>query len=526
MLAFLRRHAEILQRGSALTDLREKARASEQRLAEQSRLLRQRLAAQGLSAAPPEDAGLREVVGLCESIVHSETEKRKSREALERDVARLQGELEGPGGATSKRDAAAVQLARWREEWSEAVASLPVNAGAPPDATSAELERVVDVQRALAQVDETQGRIALINASCEGFAADAGALFQWVDPELARLPVDQAAAALLDRLTHALQADEARSILQQRLEEDRRRLADADGRLAALQTQLAALIREAGVDSPDALPEAERRSAEKRQIADKLADVESRLNELQTGGDLETFLAECAEHDRDAVEADVARLDARIDDSQRTLADEIGPAIGREQHALDQMDSSGRAAEAKEKAQDLSAKLATESEEFARLRLAQVILRKGIERYREKHQGPVVAKAGEYFENLTRGRFSGLRQDFDDDGRPILVGLRDSGGAVRVNAMSDGTADQLYLAIRLAWISDHLEHHEAIPVTADDVLIRFDDERSIETLKVLAELSQRTQVLLFTHHEHLLDLATRSLPKGTVFVHRLERFAP
>jgi uncharacterized protein YhaN len=55
----------------------------------------------------------------------------------------------------------------------------------------------------------------------------------------------------------------------------------------------------------------------------------------------------------------------------------------------------------------------------------------------------------------------------------------------------------------------------------DDILLNFDDLRATAALVALAELSRRTQVLFFTHHRHILDLAQVHLPQDVVFVHEL-----
>ena len=77
--------------------------------------------------------------------------------------------------------------------------------------------------------------------------------------------------------------------------------------------------------------------------------------------------------------------------------------------------------------------------------------------------------------------------------------------------MSAGTADQLYLALRVAAIEDYLDHAEPMPFIADDLFINFDDKRAAAGFRVLNELAKKTQVLFFTHHEHLLDVARNTL---------------
>ena len=54
------------------------------------------------------------------------------------------------------------------------------------------------------------------------------------------------------------------------------------------------------------------------------------------------------------------------------------------------------------------------------------------------------------------------------------------------------------------------------------MLIKFDDDRAIAALKVLAQLSEKTQVVLFTHHEHVRRLAEDSLDEDTLFVQTLD----
>jgi uncharacterized protein YhaN len=46
-----------------------------------------------------------------------------------------------------------------------------------------------------------------------------------------------------------------------------------------------------------------------------------------------------------------------------------------------------------------------------------------------------------------------------------------------------------------------------MPFVVDDILIKFDDGRARAALELLAELSRRTQVIFFTHHRHLVEIA-------------------
>ena len=171
---------------------------------------------------------------------------------------------------------------------------------------------------------------------------------------------------------------------------------------------------------------------------------------------------------------------------------------------------------------NLLAKLESDVEKYARLKIASIILARTIEQYREKHQGPLIKRASELFSQMTIGSFSGVRAEYDDKGSPVLVGIRPgSGQQVPVAGMSDGTADQLYLALRLASLEQYLENNEPLPFVVDDILLRFDDQRALATLNVLAGLSEKTQVIFFTHHRHLVDLADEKIDSSLLLQHTL-----
>ena len=60
---------------------------------------------------------------------------------------------------------------------------------------------------------------------------------------------------------------------------------------------------------------------------------------------------------------------------------------------------------------------------------------------------------------------------------------------------------------RVAAIEGHIDKGEPLPTIIDDILIRFDDAAAAATFQVLVDLSKRTQMLFFTHHDHLLEVA-------------------
>ena len=223
----------------------------------------------------------------------------------------------------------------------------------------------------------------------------------------------------------------------------------ADEIIKETESRLVAMCSEARCAGAAELPAAEERAEHRARLAAQIAGLEKQLRALSAAQPLDEFIGEVRAVDPDTIRTDLLRLNDDIARLDRELKDELGPRIGAQRSLLEQMDRGAAAADAADDVQDLLAKIAVDADEYARLRLTLFALRKGIERYRERHQGPIFKRASRHFAQLTCAAFSGLREDYDSDGTPELVGVRAADGKlVRTKEMSDGTADQLYLAVR------------------------------------------------------------------------------
>jgi uncharacterized protein YhaN len=123
----------------------------------------------------------------------------------------------------------------------------------------------------------------------------------------------------------------------------------------------------------------------------------------------------------------------------------------------------------------------------------------------------MLLRASELFSILTIGRYAALRID-SEAALPRLLGVRNDGRTVvEVDAMSEGTTDQLFLALRLAAVEQSVAAGVRLPFLADDLFVNFDDDRAAAGFEILAELGEKTQVIFFTHHRHLVDRAKATL---------------
>ena len=143
-------------------------------------------------------------------------------------------------------------------------------------------------------------------------------------------------------------------------------------------------------------------------------------------------------------------------------------------------------------------------EELYRRRQEHAALTAALDALEQAHSGlqarfsPALNRAaGEIFAKLTGGRYDKVTLT-----RQFEALAEESGGLMprRSLALSQGTADQLYLAVRLAVCRLVLPGEDPCPLVLDDALANFDDERMALALDALTELARERQILLFTCH--------------------------
>lgn len=467
---------------------------------------------------PASDESLFSLLTRCEKLVTELMATRGEREHIRKQIESLEEErlrqLESQRSAEEKAE-------DWNVAWRQATLALGLGEQATTKQVRASLAAIDDLGEAAEAAAKLGTRLEAIDRETQQFERDLQNLVQALAPELRDEGVEQAAAALDSRRGEARSIQGKRQALLEERARERGKLADARRAHVEARTILVTLCEQAGCASPSELVAAEERAARRKEAEGKLNEIETHLRRLATGVPLEKFLADIVATDLELLPERVDTLDREIERLQEEKS-LVAETIGEERSALKRMDGSARAAEAQEEAENLLARLRRDVGQYTRLRLASAVLRRAIERYRDRNQGPVLERASELFERLTLGSFTGLHADYNDKGEAVLMGVRPDGRQrLGVDDMSTGTCDQLYLSLRLASLHHHLEHHPPLPFVVDDILIQFDDQRAAAALEALADLSSKTQVIFFTHHEHLIELAESRLGKDRVAIHRL-----
>jgi uncharacterized protein YhaN len=456
--------------------------------------------------------GLSEALAVAQERVNAAQEARIQRKTSAAELERLRREM-----ATLQAEKTELEheLKSTLRNWAEAVAPLRLSRDA--DSTTVEicLDRIGEMQVHLKDARIKAARIGEIEQRRDVLVRCLNDLRQRLDPAcVATAPdrilpdfeeIDRALASARDRRT-------SHGALKKQLEskiKDRERLA---GTLRDAEASLKALALEAGVAEPGEIPEAIEQSRRRAQAERDLHDLETTLVEQARGIASDEFenaaLAQSA-----SIENTILKLEERILLEEQLLTQADIDANQAEVQLKEWHKASDEAARACQEKALWARRLQAHVAEYATLHLARLTLDRAVERYRCRNQDSMLARAGSFFERLTDGAFAALDLE-NEDGKPVLMALRGDRGrldaSVSVDGLSDGTRDQLFLALRLAGIEKHLADREPMPLVIDDVLVNFDNRRALATLQCIAELARKTQVLLFTHHRHIVNLARRS----------------
>ena len=187
---------------------------------------------------------------------------------------------------------------------------------------------------------------------------------------------------------------------------------------------------------------------------------------------------------------------------KETVAERLPRVLSMEQSARSRLDTLTGQLRSMGEAEDLRFRLKEKEserialqEEYDAVSMAMEVLDEANTTLQNRFSPALGARSAEIFRHLTAGRYEKvlLSRDFS------LETEEEAGGTAHsVHLLSQGAADQLYLAVRLAICDMVLPEDKSAPLILDDALLSFDEERLHAALDYLVEESSRRQILLFT----------------------------
>jgi uncharacterized protein YhaN len=421
------------------------------------------------------------------------------------------------------REAAAESLRRWQAEWQAALARL----GQAPELSLQALEEVLADAAALADSlrdrTELEAQVAAWRTALARFHASHAALCG----RLSTAPGQEALTALreLDRRQRAEAAlAQRRAALLDRRDQELATSHQHEAALVEAKATLLAVIAETGASTAEAAEACIQLGAERARQEGLRDNAEANLLAGGDGLDLDALQAEAVAHAADDLE--IALRDAEEAEREHAGAAQghvaTVTALDLEIGQLAGDDAALRAAAGEAAA---AGRIGQTLDDALVLQVAAGLLEAALGAVQEGGDDALLRRVSEAFSDLTEGTYSSVASREDDRGLArLILRLRDvPDEEVEVDQLSEGTRDQLFLALRLVAIVDQAASGSVLPFVGDDILQSFDDRRAAAAFRTMLKLSETTQVILLSHHEHLLQVLQASVSASQIQLQRLTR---
>ena len=157
-------------------------------------------------------------------------------------------------------------------------------------------------------------------------------------------------------------------------------------------------------------------------------------------------------------------------------------------------------------------RLNEQAREWSKLRLAEELLRRARDKFQKERQPDVIRNAKSFFITVT-DRYKDLYAPIGEQ----TINVVDWNGTVKEpRQLSEGTRNQLHLAVSFGFIRELTERTESLPVIVDEILVNFDHERARRAAEAFADLSKTNQVLVFTCHPTMVETFLAASPGAQV----------
>lgn len=273
--------------------------------------------------------------------------------------------------------------------------------------------------------------------------------------------------------------------------------------LKELGLKLKAVFAQANVENMADYDAAYQESLDQAKIKAQYDALEKSLHD-----DLDELKQEAKEPGK--VLAQLQSLAAQSSDVTEEI-DELQQQVAKLQVQLDNLADSTAVFEVKQELANTETNFVNSSQEYLANLLASKWISRSLDLASNERFPKMLNAAKEYLALLTGGRYVNIVLD------KKLTVMRKDGKKREVKYLSRGTAEQLYFALKLAFI-EQIKDKINLPILIDDSFVNFDDRRISYIKKLLEKISENNQVLIFTAQEKLVDqleITPLTFTKGT-----------
>lgn len=286
---------------------------------------------------------------------------------------------------------------------------------------------------------------------------------------------------LEEKIDHSQEIGQRRMTISSALKQDQQDLKE-------LGLQLQTLFAQANVKNMADYDALYQDSLEQAKIKTQVEALKKSLND---------DLTKLAEAKPDKLEQRLHELNEQITEANNEVSD-LQQQNAQVQVKLNNLADSTAVFEAKQDLANTETNFESSSKEYLANLLAAKWIGRSLDLASNERFPKMLKAAKEYLALLTGGRYVDL-----DLGKKLTV-IRKDGKKRDVKYLSRGTAEQLYFALKLAFV-EQIKDEINLPILIDDSFVNFDDNRIKYIEQLLKKINENNQVLIFTAQENLVE---------------------
>jgi uncharacterized protein YhaN len=426
---------------------------------------------------------------------------------LDRNLPTQQEELQQLG---HDQDEVVRQQETWNGRWQDLLKEFGFPVEWDVSLAVKMLSELANARVKYQSVGVTEKRIREMGTTVTEFERQVAELCGSLGNDLRMLPAEDAASQLNDRLTEAKQAAKQHTTLLAQRQRTEQRLNSRRNQRDRLVSRLDELREAAGVASDDEFERMATSAARHKALSDEIDGLRRDIGRIAANEESSVFEAELLKADTDSLALASQQGKEELASVEREYTHAVEQAALAKKQVED-LEGVHRTNELAQKLESDRAELRYAVDRWVPLVLAEAMLTESITRFERDNQPAMLRNVSQMFSKLTHGRYVGLRRKLDEQGTLVLAEA--NGKSKEPSQLSTGTREQLYLAIRLAYVRHYCRENEPLPLVMDDVLVNFDDKRGDSALEILIELSQEIQIIFLTCHQSTIQRIQSRLPQ-------------
>lgn len=495
-----------------VSTLREQAELSKHRADENDKLI---LDAERRVAEASQAFGLDQAIAHVRELEKIEADwlvRKSNREKLDRHLESIEAYEESLSNLVMTEKALQADRERLRSTHSKSVAEWEIwkgQVGVPLVLSPQGVLEFFDKVRVIREKIQTRDRL---RAEISDLKTEVSAWEMQVQQLLERKPSDDWVEAVM-RFHQACQTELRKNTgyesRQARLREIEIKIEAINSKIAKFNANIAEVLSQAKLDD---IREFDSNAA----IFEQYEELKRQVSEIN-----ERFLIRLGSHH--AVQVLENEFRSGSLEVWQARSEEIAHLLDTQQserdRAIAELTEATRARESVERASDVPrlelerhrilASIEKAMRQWSVLSLAKGLIEESLAVFEREHQPKVLAQASRIFETVTAGRYERIYQG--ESGSEVVV-IDSQGRRKRTEELSRGTAEQLYLSLRLGLAHSFSSRLGSLPLIMDDVCVNFDPDRTREMIRALGQFSSDHQILYFTCQPWVRDLFLEVVP--------------